>query len=398
MRPAKTAVALTLSATLALGMGACSGTTATDEGADQTAETTTETTEEATTTDSTDVAISAAISVDNTIAEDTDALVSTIPDRFTQETYTDEQTGKSITYNLFLPSSYDESAAYPMVVFIADSSCVGTDATRSLTQGRGGLVWATDEWQAVHPSIVVVPTYPETILDDHDGYTTTDYVELTKRFIDYMSATYAVDTSRIFGTGQSMGCMTTLILASEYPGLYAGCMFVDGQWDTTTLSGLEDQTFVYFAAEDDTSAWTGAQELMQLFDTDGVTYSYMQWQGGWTPDELSENTATLLSSGSNHYFVSWASGTIETSGTGSQMGGGNMMGGGGQMGEHEDDGEDGQMGEHDGGGEGDHMGTDGTTDGGAGGGMMGGAAYHMASFNYAYRCIAVMEWLFQQVA
>jgi hypothetical protein len=26
---------------------------------------------------------------------------------------------------------------------------------------------------------------------------------------------------------------------------------------------------------------------------------------------------------------------------------------------------------------------------------MGGASYHMASFNYAYRCIAVMEWLFQ---
>ena len=31
-----------------------------------------------------------------------------------------------------------------------------------------------------------------------------------------MSDEYAVDTSRIYGTGQSMGCMTTLILASEY--------------------------------------------------------------------------------------------------------------------------------------------------------------------------------------
>jgi hypothetical protein len=34
--------------------------------------------------------------------------------------------------------------------------------------------------------------------------------------------------------------------------------------------------------------------------------------------------------------------------------------------------------------------------GGAGGGMMGGASYHMASFDYAYRCIAAMEWLFQE--
>ena len=30
------------------------------------------------------------------------------------------------------------------------------------------------------------------------------------------------------------------------------------------------------------------------------------------------------------------------------------------------------------------------------GGGMGDASYHMASFDYAYNCIAVMEWLFQQ--
>ncbi|SFQ31827.1 hypothetical protein SAMN04487928_13311 [Butyrivibrio proteoclasticus] len=34
--------------------------------------------------------------------------------------------------------------------------------------------------------------------------------------------------------------------------------------------------------------------------------------------------------------------------------------------------------------------------GGNGGGTGGGATYHMASFDYAYNCIAVMEWLFQQ--
>lgn len=129
--------------------------------------------------------------------------------------------------------------------------------TKSLTQGKGALVWASEEWQSLNPSIVAVPTYPETILDDHSGYTTTEYVELTKRFIDYLSGEYAVDTDRIYGTGQSMGCMTTLILASEYPDLYAACMFVDGQWDVSALKGLKDQTFVYFAAEDDTNAWNG---------------------------------------------------------------------------------------------------------------------------------------------
>ncbi len=168
--------------------------------------------------------------VDNTLAEDEDTLIATYADKFEQKTYNDSESGLSITFNVFLPDGYDSSASYPMVVFIGDSSCAGNDATISLTQGRGALVWATEEWQSVNPTIVAVPTYPETILDDHGSYTTTEYVELTKRYIDYMSSEYAVDTNRIYGTGQSMGCMTTLILASEYPDLYAACMFVDGQW------------------------------------------------------------------------------------------------------------------------------------------------------------------------
>lgn len=282
--------------------------------------------------------------VPNTIAEDESALVATYPSKFTQETYADADTGLSVTYNLFLPEGYDASKSYPMVVFIADSSCARGDAAQSLTQGLGALVWATDEWQAANPCIVCVPTYPETILDDHGAYTTTEYVELTKRLIDSVAGAYAVDASRIYGTGQSMGCMTTLILASEHPNLYAGCMFVDGQWDVSTLKGLEGQRFVYFAAEDDERAFAGMGEVMAMFDADSAPYASAQWQGTWAPNELSAAAGELFGQGQDANFVSWATGTIEA---------------------------------------------------GSGGGM-GGSSYHMASFDYAYRCIAAMEWLFQQ--
>lgn len=320
-------------------------------------------------------------SVANTLAEDKDALAA-YADKFQQLTYTDADTGLSITYNLYLPEGYDASAAYPMVVFIGDSSCVGSD-TYSLTQGRGALVWATDEWQSAYPTIVAVPTYPVTILDDHGSYTTTEYVELTKRFIDYMKGEYSVD--RVYGTGQSMGCMTTLILASEYPDLYAACMFVDGQWDISTLSGLENQTFVYFAAEDDTNAWNGAQEVMAMFDADSVNYAYAQWDGTWSVDELSTAANELFTADENQYFISWKTGTIEPKaggmgGSGAPSGGfGGPAGGSGEK----------PSGSFGGPGNGEAP----------SGGMSGGtnsSAYHMASFDYAYNCIAVMEWLIQQ--
>ena len=353
--------------------------------------------------------------VDNTLAEDTDALVSAYADRFEQIEYKDQETGLGVTYNLFLPVDYNENEKYPTVIFIADSSCVGDDATASLTQGRGALVWASDAWQSVNPSIVVVPSYPETILDDHNGYTTTEYVELTKRLIDAVSEEYAVDTNRIYGTGQSMGCMATLILASEYPDLYAACMFVDGQWDVNTLSGLEGQHFIYFAAEDDTNAYNGMQEVMGMFDEDAVSYTYEKWDGTDSVDELSESAEALFEKETAANFISWASGTIEPKsgmgGSGGTMAGSKDLDGTDKEGgfsthkelrgdAKEDQGDlgdadseshtgDRSMGETNG-----MSGRPGEGDNGAN--DMNSTQYHMASFDYAYNCIAVMEWMFQQ--
>ncbi len=266
----KKTISLLLAAIMAFAIAAC-GEVPSQAESNQTTDNTsveeqTDTANTENTSESTDTS-SAIGNVANTLAEDEDTLIATYANKFEQKTYADSESGLSITYNIYLPEGYDESASFPMVVFIGDSSCAGSDATVSLTQGRGGLVWATEEWQSVYPTVVAVPTYPETILDDHGSYTTTEYVELTKRYIDYMCSEYSVDTDRIYGTGQSMGCMTTLILASEYPDLYAACLFVDGQWDISTLTGLGNQTFVYFAAEDDTNAWNGAQEVMSMFDT-----------------------------------------------------------------------------------------------------------------------------------
>lgn len=316
----------------------------------ETEEETEDVTEEETTQAETEGTISSADgsyqfgTVSNTLASSKVTLTNSIPSRFEQLTYEDSESGLSIEFNLYLPEGYDENGSYPMVVFIADSSVVGSGALRSLNQGRGGVVWATDEWQSVYPTIVAVPTYNVTVLDDHSGFYESEYVELTKKFIDYMCSEYAVDTDRIYGTGQSMGCMISLILASRYPDLYAACMFVDGQWDVTTLSGLENQTFVYFAAEGDQKAWTGSQEVMAMFDTDSEDYIYRQWDGTWDVDELSDAAAEMFTADEDQFFVSWLNGTI----------GGSDAGGG------------------------------------------GGAGVHMASFDYAYNCVAVMEWLFAQ--
>lgn len=165
-------------------------------------------------------------------------MISEVKGLFEVKSYTDIQTNLTLPYNLYLPKDYSADKKYPLVVFIGDMTTVGTNSEKPLTQGWGGLIWATEAEQAKHECIVAVPVYPKTVLDDRNGYEMTDYVELTPRLISDIAENYAVDEDRIYGTGQSMGAMTTLYLAAAHTDLYAAVMIVDGQWDISTLKGI----------------------------------------------------------------------------------------------------------------------------------------------------------------
>ena len=269
-------------------------------------------------------------------------MISETVDTFQQFSYTDSQTGLTITYNLYVPADYDSSKTYPLVYFIADSSVVGQDTTAPLTQGYGGIIWATAAEQAKHESFVLVPEYPDVVLDDHNGYVTTDYLEATVRLLAEVESRYSVDTDRVYATGQSMGCMIFMYLAAKYPDLFAAELFVDGQWDISQLTGLESQTFFYFAAEGDDKAYAGQQEVMDMLSDAQVAYSSAQWDATWSAGDLSAAAAQMLSEGNAIQCVQWKKGTVLPEG------------------------------------------------------VSAGSSEHMYSFDHAYTTEAVRDWLFAQ--
>ena len=289
--------------------------------------------------------------VDDSFADDKWKLILNQPALFHRMTYTDRETGLYIHYNIFLPEKYDKASAYPLVLFLPDVTSVGTDPDRPLVQGIGGLVWTAKEWQEQFPAIVVVPLYREAILDHVYGYTTTGYVELTRNFVDFLRGEYAVDSSRIYGTGQGMGCEALMSIAAEDPDLFTACMFVSGQWDVNRLEALKDQKFIFFTAEDDRGAYRCAQKLMERFAEKGIGYAYSVWNGDWEPYDRTISGIKLTVSDTGHYFVFWRTGTIEPDNDETKQ---------------------------------------------AAGLTMVNPAVHVASFNAAYRCVAVMEWLFSQ--
>ncbi len=113
--------------------------------------------------------------------------------------------------------------------------------------------------------------------------------------------------------------------------------------------------------------------IMSMFDSDSVSYKYAQWDGTWSVDVLSTAAQELLTADEDKYFISWATGTIEPKSSGMGSFGGPSGGFGGP------------------GGNGDSSGMSGGPSGGT-----DSSSYHMASFDYTYNCVAVIEWLFQQ--
>ena len=272
------------------------------------------------------------------------SMISDVMGLFEVKNYTDSQTNLTLPYNLYLPKNYSTDKEYPLVVFIGDMTTVGTDSDKPLKQGWGGLIWATEAEQAKHECIVVVPVYPVTILDDRNGYEMTDYVEMTPRLIKNIAENYSVDENRIYGTGQSMGAMTTLYLAATYTDLYAAVMIVDGQWDISTLKGIESQKMIYFAAGGDASALNGQNEVKAMMDNDGVGYgSVVNVDAQAWATTSNEVIAQMLEAGNALNFVNWTAGTVLGSSSSS-----------------------------------------------------GGTAEHMASFDYAYKISAARDWLFSQ--
>ncbi|MCD8083514.1 MAG: hypothetical protein LUE86_08450 [Clostridiales bacterium] len=246
--------------------------------------------------------------IDKSGDEQLNALLAETQEKFEQIDYTDEATGKSFSYNFFIPDEYDESQEYPLVLFITDSSVVGRETTAALTQGYGALVWVTDEEQQKHPSFVIAPEFPENILVGEG--TASEYVDALLNLLTSVQETYRIDENRLYITGQSMGCMTALYLNGTYPDLFAASLYVDGQWSTDILSPLEEQTFFYFAAEGDEKASAGMQNVINMFDTDGVGYGSATLNAKDSEDTIAQSITDVIAQGYSANFVSWEKGSV----------------------------------------------------------------------------------------
>ena len=258
--------------------------------------------------------------------------------KFKQLTFNDTQTGKTMEYNLFVPSGIKDGEKLPLVLFMADASTVGKEVTAPLTQGYGALEFASDRDQQLHPSFVLVPQYTDWAVQD--DWSTTDEVEMTIRLLESVCKEYNVDTKHLYTTGQSMGGMMSFYFNITHPDLFAASLFVSSQWDTSKMQDFGTKKFFYIVAGGDQKAYGGMQDLTKVLEAHNARIETASWSAK-LPDQEQERLAEeLIARGGDINFIKWETGSVlpET----------------------------------------------------------GRGMEHMASFDYGYKIAAVRDWLFKQ--
>ncbi|MFR8170146.1 MAG: MBL fold metallo-hydrolase [Marvinbryantia sp.] len=226
-------------------------------------------------------------------------------ERFKKGMFELSEPGKRLCYNLYIPESCEPGHTYPLVLFMHDAGNCCNDLNVPLTQGKGATIWASEEEQKKRPCFVLAPLYPEKTAED--DFTVTWEADATLELIKELAKQYPIDASRIYGTGQSMGCMMLCELMIRHPKFFAACFLVAGQWNPDTMAAVKDENIWALVSEKDIKAFPIMGACMKNIEEAGGKVSYGFVDGNASAAKQNRRMQEIADTG-NHIMFTWFSG------------------------------------------------------------------------------------------
>jgi predicted peptidase len=231
-------------------------------------------------------------------ADENTAVKNRLVEEFVQGSF------EGLAYNLFIPRNYDANKSYPLVQFIHDAAVCGDQPECTLAQGVGALVWMTEEAQAKHECFVLAPQYAGASIVD-DDWNVDHRLEVGKRLLDKIVSEYSIDTDRLYTTGQSMGCMSSMVLNLRYPDLFAASYLVAGQWDERQFegAGLWNKHFWMINSQGDAKAFPGMNQILCVLEKEGAQIAREVWDAKGSQEEHENSAKKLIATGANIIYT-----------------------------------------------------------------------------------------------
>jgi predicted peptidase len=140
--------------------------------------------------------------------------------------------GHTMVYRLFIPSAYDSTHAYPLVVHLHHATQTGND--NRITIDTASLIWTEDDVQGTDPVFILTPQVPtgEWWVNwfwgngnyNMDEVPISDAMANTIEIIEEILGEFFIDTNRVYVTGGSMGGFGCWDLITRRPDLFVAAI------------------------------------------------------------------------------------------------------------------------------------------------------------------------------
>ncbi|EFH6158630.1 prolyl oligopeptidase family serine peptidase [Escherichia coli] len=235
------------------------------------------------------------------ITLETNAVSNLVVDNFRQDEYKDNESGKTLKYNFFIPEEQDKPL--PLVLFMHDAGATSAQVTTTLFQGLGAVIWAEPREQQKRPCYVLAPQYDEIIADD--DWRTSPLLDTTINLVQHLIKKHKIDPERIYVTGQSGGCMLAIAMNIKYPDFFTASYLVAGKWDAEQVAPIAKNKLWFMASEDDEGAFPSFNTITERLEQSGGKVSRAAWNGQWDPEQYRFAADMLFEEQSNIRYTAF---------------------------------------------------------------------------------------------
>jgi predicted peptidase len=189
--------------------------------------------------------------------------------------------GVTMPYRLFIPQADVRKKPLPLIVYLHGSGGVGTDNIKQISGGNatGTHVWTTAGAQRRHPAFVLAPQLTE---ERQWGPTEADalspFEEAVLEIVAAVSAEFAIDASRLYLTGQSLGGRGTWGLVSKRPDVFAAAVPLCGNGSATrVVAARRLPIWVFHGAKDELVPVSASRDLVAALQRVGSPVKYTEY-------------------------------------------------------------------------------------------------------------------------
>ena len=198
------------------------------------------------------------------------------------------QDGTELNYRLLTPPENARGKKFPLVLFLHGAGERGTDNEKQLT--HGSQMFLNPANRDKFHEYVIFPQCPEKDFWAFPGRSSSTSPSLlaVKELVDSYLENPAVDASRVYIMGLSMGGMGTFELVSRYPETFAAAIPICGAADTQRLANTKGVKWrIYHGDADTVVPVEASRAAYRALKEAGIKVEYFEFpgcaHGSWNP-------------------------------------------------------------------------------------------------------------------